>query len=156
MTKKLMTTKAETVQGTQPSARHLNRILLMGGCHCRAIRYQAEGFPFDADYCHCLSCQKTIGAAFGAWMDFKFEQITWLSGAPTLYHSSKAIVRGFCPQCGTSLSYASIEHPQYLTLSIATLDDANQVQPRYHIHTQSQLTWLTITDTCQRYLKERI
>lgn len=155
MAEKAIATKALMTQGGLQSDTHLKRILLLGGCHCRGIRYQAEGLPFDADYCHCLSCQKTIGAAFGAWMDFKFEQVTWLSGAPTLYHSSKTIVRGFCPHCGTSLSYANIEYPQYVTLSIATLDDANQVQPRYHIHTESQLTWLTITDTCQRYLKGR-
>ena len=42
------------------------KILREGGCLCGAIRYQIEGEPFDADYCHCLFVPKST--AFGAWM----------------------------------------------------------------------------------------
>ncbi len=126
-----------------------------GGCLCGAIRYQVEGEPFDADYCHCRSCQKSTGSAFGAWMDFKLSQVIWLKGQVTEFASSEFIRRGFCDKCGTSLTYRHTQYPDYSTLSIASLDDANQVKPKYHIYTDSQLNWLVIKDDCERYPQAR-
>ncbi|GGC65465.1 GFA family protein [Undibacterium terreum] len=124
-----------------------------GACHCGAIRYEITGAPFAADFCHCRDCQKTTGAPVGAWMDFKAEQVRWLQGNPTEYASSATIRRGFCPQCGSTLSYRSTAHPQYLTLSITSLDSPDAVRPTYHIYTDSQVKWLTIDDDCERYPK---
>ncbi|MGI2148842.1 GFA family protein [Shewanella baltica] len=78
-----------------------------------------------------------------------------LKGQVTEFASSELIRRGFCDKCGTSLTYRHIQYPDYSTLSIASLDDANQVQPKYHIYTESQLNWLVIEDNCQRYLQGR-
>ncbi|QYJ76746.1 GFA family protein [Shewanella sp. FJAT-52076] len=126
-----------------------------GGCHCGNIRYQLSADPFDADYCHCLDCQKTSGAPFGAWMDFKAEQVTWLAGEVKEYASSDNIRRGFCPECGCTLTYRSTQYPDYLTLSICSLDDASQISPKYHIHTHSRQPWLTIQDSLPRFLRSR-
>lgn len=128
---------------------------MKGGCHCGAISYEISGEPFDADYCHCRDCQKTTGAPFGAWMDFKAEQVRWDGEEPTEYDSSENIRRGFCPRCGASISYRSTQYPDYYTLSIVSLDDPGLVQPNYHIHTNSQVSWLTIDDDCKRYPGER-
>jgi len=89
-------------------------------------------------------------------MDFKREQIRWIGKEPTEYESSEYIRRGFCPACGSSLSYRSTQYPDYLTLSISTLDDPDLVEPNYHIHTASQVSWLTIDDDCKRYRGERV
>ena len=128
---------------------------MKGGCHCGAIRYEVSGLPFDSDYCHCRDCQRTTGAPFGAWMDLKTDQVHWSSKEPTEYVSSEYIRRGFCPGCGSSLSYRSTRYPDYFTLSIASLDDPDLVRPTYHIHTGSQVSWLTIEDNCNRYTGER-
>jgi hypothetical protein len=53
------------------------------------------------------------------------------------------------------LSYRSTQYPDYLTLSIVSLDDPNQFKPNYHIHTDSQLSWLNIDDDCKRYKRGR-
>ncbi|MBY5991330.1 GFA family protein [Ferrimonas balearica] len=126
-----------------------------GGCLCGAIRYRLLARPFDADYCHCRQCQKATGAPVGTWMDFKTEQVQWLNETPKEFASSDAIRRGFCPQCGTSLSYRHTDYPQYLTLSIPTLDAPQAVAPNYHIHTASQLPWLELSDPCPRYPGDR-
>lgn len=125
--------------------------LMKGGCHCGAIRYEVLGEPFDADFCHCRDCQKTTGAPVAAWMDFKKEQVRWTAKKPVEYQSSEYIRRGFCPECGSSLSYRSTQYPDYLTLCIASLDEPGRVRPNYHIHTGSQLSWLIIEDDCKRY-----
>lgn len=126
-----------------------------GGCHCGHIRYMLLHKPFDADFCHCRNCQRTTGAPVGAWMDFKVAHVSWGDNKPKEYASSEKIRRGFCPKCGSSLVYRSIDYPDYLTLSITSLDEPNTVQPTYHIHTDSQLSWLTIVDECKKYPKGR-
>ncbi|ABM23675.1 MULTISPECIES: GFA family protein [Shewanella] len=129
--------------------------LLEGGCLCGAIRYRLDGEPFDADYCHCRMCQKSTGSVFGAWMDFKFAQVTWLNGVVTEFASSEFVRRGFCKECGCSLTYRHTQYPDYVTLTIASLDDPNRIRPHYHIYTESQVSWLTIEDNCKRYPQGR-
>lgn len=128
---------------------------MIGGCHCGAIRYEVSAPPFAADFCHCRDCQKITGAPLGAWMDFRAGQVRWLKGSPTEYASSENIRRGFCSECGSTLTYRSTEHPEYLTLSIASLDDPDSVKPTYHIHTDSQVKWLSIQDDCKKYPKSQ-
>lgn len=37
---------------------------ITGGCHCGAIRYEAEVDPATAGICHCTDCQVLSGTAF--------------------------------------------------------------------------------------------
>ena len=129
--------------------------LLQGGCLCGAIRYQINGLPFDADHCHCSQCRKSAGAVVMSWMDFHGEQVQWLQGKVTEFASSNDIRRGFCQQCGCSLTYRHINYPEFTTLSIASLDQPNRVQPNYHIYTNEQVSWLSIDDRCRRYKAAR-
>ncbi len=124
---------------------------LDGGCLCGAIRYRISGGPFAADHCHCKTCQKSTGAVVASWMDFKTDQIEWSETSPTEFESSEKVRRGFCPTCGTTLSYRNIEHPEFYTLTIASLDLPNLVSPSYHIFTDDQVNWLKIQDDCPRY-----
>lgn len=126
---------------------------MQGGCHCGAIRYEVSAMPFAADYCHCSDCRRTTGAPVGVWMDFKADEVSWLKGSVCEYASSEHIRRGFCPQCGSSLTYRSTRHPDYFTLSVASLDDPNLVRPTYHIFTCSQVDWMAISDDCKRYAR---
>jgi len=89
-------------------------------------------------------------------MDFKKDQVHWEGKEPFEYESSEYIRRGFCPACGSSLSYRSTQHPDYFTLSIASLDEPDLVKPNYHIHTSSQVNWLVIEDGCKRFSGERV
>ncbi|MGX9462940.1 GFA family protein [Shewanella sp. A14] len=126
-------------------------MVLQGGCLCGAVRYQISGVPFDADYCHCSQCRKSTGAVVMSWMDFHREQVTWLQGQVTEFASSSHIRRGFCQQCGTSMTYRHLDYPEFCTLSIASLDEPQNVTPTYHIYTEEQVSWLKIDDICPRY-----
>jgi len=124
---------------------------LQGGCLCGAVRYVISGAPFAAEYCHCRMCQKSAGAAAPTWMDLRLDQLEWTAGRPTEYESSASGRRGFCARCGSTLSYRDTGHPEYISLSIVSLDDTNRVRPTRHIYTESQLQWLTIDDDCERF-----
>ncbi len=128
---------------------------LQGGCFCGKIKYSASAEPFDSDYCHCNQCRLSVGSVVVAWMDFKLDQIQWSDNKPKEYKSSEKIRRGFCDQCGTSLSYRHVDYPDYYSLTNASLDDPNLLAPKYHIHTNDQVQWLNIKDDCQRYPNKR-
>lgn len=128
---------------------------LTGGCLCGAIRYRITDAPYDAEFCHCRQCQRATGGPVAAWMDFRIEQVIWEQGTPREYASSDQVRRGFCPQCGTALTYRHTGYADLLTLSIASLDQPDQVAPRYHLHTNSQCRWLTLVDDSPRYPDSR-
>ena len=125
---------------------------LTGGCLCGCVRYQAVALPFASDYCHCSKCRKSTGAPVSAWMDFKTEQVEW-ENKDTLveFDSSLHIRRGFCNRCGSTLTFRSTDHPQYITLAITSLDIPALVRPTYHIYTDNQLPWFDVNDECKRY-----
>lgn len=122
-----------------------------GGCLCGNLRYRVSGAPFDVDYCHCRMCQKSTGAPVGVWMDFKKEQLEWLSGQPKEYASSDTVRRGFCFECGSSISFRDTRYPDYYTLTIVSLDDPNAFHPNYHIHTSSRPEWFSILDELESH-----
>jgi hypothetical protein len=126
-----------------------------GGCLCGKIRYQIEGDPFASDYCHCRICQRQTGAPVSAWMDFKKEQIKLLDGNVKEFESSKNVRRGFCENCGSTLSFRDIMHPDYFSLSITSLDDPNTFSPNYHIYIDSAIKWHNIVDEYPKYQKNR-
>ena len=130
-------------------------ITLEGGCHCGAIRYRLGSMPFDSDFCHCIDCRKATGAPFGVWMDFEQGQVSWLKDQPWQYTSSDKVRRGFCRDCGTSLTYQHLDHPDYLSLSVSTLDEPEAVSPNYHIYTGQSIAWASVDDRLPRYRAER-
>ncbi|WP_372871378.1 GFA family protein [Shewanella sp.] len=137
------------------TAEDVSTAKLTGGCHCGHIRYEISGMPFDADYCHCRDCHKITGAPVSAWVDVKVAQLSWLGATPKEYASSETIRRGFCPECGSTLSYRSTAYQDYFTLSIGSLDDPGTIAPKYHIYTQDMPSWLVIEDDNPRYATAR-
>lgn len=125
---------------------------MSGECLCGSVQYTVTAKPFAADYCHCRMCQRSTGSVVGAWMDFKHEQLQWINKDELReYASSEFARRGFCGQCGSTMSYRDIRHEHYISLAISSLGQPEKVQPSYHIYTDSQLPWLKIDDDCVRY-----
>lgn len=127
-----------------------------GGCLCGQIRYQIQGAPFAADYCHCASCQKTSGAPVVAWADFATEQLRWTAlSQPKTYASSARVRRGFCEACGSTLTFQHLDYPEYITVAIGSLDVPDQVSPTYHIYVSNQRKWFELKDTLPRFQYEQ-
>ena len=67
--------------------------------------------------------------------------------------SSKVGTRGFCPECGSQLSFISSRWPGEVHLYAATLDDPSGYSPDLHCYTSEHLDWLNIEDYKPRYPK---
>ena len=38
--------------------------IFRGGCLCGAVRYEANGDPENASYCHCDDCKRATGGPY--------------------------------------------------------------------------------------------
>ena len=125
-----------------------------GGCLCGAVRYRASEVS-GAGYCHCRMCQRASGAPVVAWCGAPLASFAWTAGKPKEYRSSEKAFRIFCGDCGTQLGYRRAVGATEMELNLATLDRPEEVEPRYHIYTATQMPWLHIEDDLPRDPDER-
>jgi hypothetical protein len=81
-----------------------------GRCQCGAVRYRLTSDPKWTALCHCESCRRAASTPIVAWMGFETALVHW-SGERAFYTSSQIATRGFCPMCGTQMSFESTAWP---------------------------------------------
>jgi hypothetical protein len=111
-----------------------------GGCQCGAVRYRLAVEPMGSNVCHCRMCQKAGGGPFMAFAGVKFAELEWTRGAPKVFASSDFAQRGFCPDCGTPLTYRATEHDR-IAVTIGSLDHAGEARPEKQFGSASKLSW---------------
>ena len=100
-----------------------------GGCYCGTIRYEITERPLWSGHCHCRSCQKALGGAFVTWAKVASSDFRVIEGTIKTCSISDGVERGFCGDCGTTLTYgASVEVDgqdwrEDAWFAAATLDD---------------------------------
>ena len=91
--------------------------------------------------CYCRMCQKASGQPFMGLTGGKAEHLRWTRGTPSIFKSSNMAERGFCPQCGTPLTYGSQE--RRISVTINSLDDPEAVPPTQQVrHRRQGSAWL--------------
>jgi hypothetical protein len=117
-----------------------------GGCHCGALRYEAEIDPEKAGVCHCTDCQRLTGSAFSAYVPVLRERFR-LNGEPRIYvkiaESGNRRAQAFCPTCGTRIYAAAAEQAQVFNLRLGTVDERSELAPKVQIWCRSALPWVT-------------
>lgn len=126
-----------------------------GGCHCGRTRYRAAGAAAHVGYWHCRSCRGSSGAPFVAWATFEKAGFAFCAGVPGRYRSSGAVVRTFCPQCGTPLTYEHSATPSEIDVTLASLEEPEGLAPEFHIWVAHKLPWVVIEDGLPRYDESR-
>jgi hypothetical protein len=117
--------------------------MITGGCHCGAIRYQADGEALTHALCHCTDCRRHAGAPMVGWTMYPQGAIKVTKGTPKVYASSEHGRRHFCPDCGTGLFYTNTEMlPGIIDIQSATYDDPHSVPARAHIQVAERIRWM--------------
>jgi hypothetical protein len=129
--------------------------VLPGGCLCGRIRYRAYRPVSEGALCHCISCRRASGAPVVAWFTVRAEDLDFDEGAPTEFRSSEHVVRGFCGDCGTPLTYRHEQHGDYVDVTTASLDDPESMPPADHIWTSDRLRWMADLDRLPEYARTR-
>jgi hypothetical protein len=118
---------------------------ITGGCHCGAVRYQAEGEAITHALCHCTDCRRHAGAPMVGWTMYKEAVVKVTKGVTKIYQSSALGRRHFCADCGTGLFYTNDQVlPGIIDIQSCTYDDPNSVPPRAHIQIAERIGWMAI------------
>ncbi len=112
-----------------------------GGCFCGAIRYEFDGVPDQIVVCHCPDCRRAIGAQSVAYFFIDKSCFRITKGAPTEFASSPGVIRTFCGNCGSSLSWEGQEQPGRIDVTIGTLDNPEQLPPGRAVYRMHRLSW---------------
>ena len=110
---------------------------MKGGCMCGRIRFTV-GIDDDKAYlCHCRMCQRATGGVSVAYKNVKAADVRW-DREPDYYRSSPIAERGFCSQCGTTLSFRFADgESENMDLTVGAYDDPSRFRPVHHIGVES-------------------
>ena len=133
----------------------MNNHCLTGKCYCGNIKYTIKGKFRSQCFCHCRSCQLASGAPYVAWGTIDTNLFDVTRGSLKEISTPAGVTRGFCGQCGTSLSYLHENRPGELDICLATIDDPGMLQPDYHLWVADKLPWISIDDGLPQYQEWR-
>jgi len=114
-----------------------------GSCLCGNIRYELHGELSDFGHCHCQSCRKASGSAFGANAGVDRNDFRLLSGADTLreFESSPGKLRAFCSRCGSPIYAYLTKSPDVLRIRLGSLDTPLASRARAHTWISDKADW---------------
>lgn len=115
-----------------------------GGCHCGAVRYEAEIDPNRVIICHCTDCQAMSGAPYRVNAPAPLSTFV-LRGDPTLYEkigsSGDRIVTTFCGTCGAGLYSCKAENTQYVNIRLGGVRQRAELSPKAQGFCDSAMPW---------------
>lgn len=128
---------------------------MTGGCMCGRIRYSATVDTDEAYLCHCRMCQRATGNVSVAFKNMKRKDVRW-DREPDYYASSPIAKRGYCAQCGTSLTFQfSDDENENLDLTVGSFDDPSRFRPAHHFGAESMhRAWIN-TESLPEYRTEQ-
>lgn len=122
-----------------------------GGCLCGHIRYVAGGEPVMTALCHCTTCRRAAGAPMMAWAMYSADAVRFEGERPATYASSEGVMRGFCPRCGTQLSFEADFLPGLIDITVGSLDEPAAVTPQLHYWDSRRIPWIVPGDGLPRH-----
>jgi adenylate cyclase len=132
------------------------QVPVTGGCLCGEIRYRVTEPPLDTNFCHCRMCQKFTGAPVSVGSTYPDRAVRFTKGEPRYYKSSPFAERGFCANCGSSLTYRPLAPPvtpawaNWILIYTGSLDNPAANAPTWHLGVESQMPWLDIQHARKR------
>lgn len=126
-----------------------------GGCACGAIRYRIDGTIDRTTTCHCEHCRKTSGAPCLTWIEVAAERFAFVCGTPASYESRPQVVRRFCADCGTQLTYEHAAEPAIVDITAGSLDRLEGIAPQDHVWADRMAPWVDPRDGLPRYARGR-
>jgi hypothetical protein len=122
----------------------LPELPLTGRCACGRLRYRSDEAPLAGLYCQCRDCQYDSGTGHSCHVMLAGTAFA-LSGPVKLYESmadsGESVVRGFCPECGSSMIYRSDTFPGVTFVTAGSLDDPAWFMPTMIVYTSSAQPW---------------
>ncbi|HEY0792773.1 MAG TPA: GFA family protein [Chthoniobacterales bacterium] len=124
--------------------------LITGGCHCGAVRYEAAEPPSTVSHCHCVDCRRSSGAPFVTWATFPRNAVHFRGNEPRQF-LREGRLRGFCAQCGTSVTFLVGADAGAIDVTVGSFDEPETVLPTCHSWVEDRLSWTPLADELPAY-----
>jgi len=127
--------------------------MLSGHCECARVRFEVDGNIEDFSHCHCSQCRRLHGAAYATFAGVNRGEFRYVAGESdtSSYLSSPSNIRVFCSVCGSTILVDPQDEPEYLYLSMSTLEGDPHRPPGYHAYVGSKAPWHEISDDLPQY-----
>ena len=120
-------------------------------CLCGQVQFSIGEEVRDLCCCHCESCRRAVGGPFVAWGTVDLVNFNIVKGKIVLVNSSPNVERGFCGNCGSSLTYKHTSRNTEIDFTLASLNGSTTLAPHSHIWVQDKLPWVKIADGLPQY-----
>jgi hypothetical protein len=104
-----------------------------------------------AAICHCSMCRRANAAPAVAWAMYQESQVVFIKDSPQLFASSTEARRGFCPICGTQISFTAEFMPGLIDITIGSLDHPEMVIPTFHYWDSTRIPWVEFADDLPKF-----
>ncbi|EFO31608.1 glutathione-dependent formaldehyde-activating GFA [Roseibium sp. TrichSKD4] len=125
---------------------------LKGRCYCGAVSWQAKGPILWSALCHCEDCRQAASSDYVSWFGIERSSVIW-NGPRQMYQSSAKVLRSFCSDCGSPLSFETEVFPEETHIYAATMENPSAYQPEAHIFWSERVPWLTLSDDLPKHPK---
>ncbi len=88
-------------------------------------------------------CRKVSGAPYMAFVEFPEGALEWTQGERSRYASNEGVARGFCGECGSSLTF---EADGLVFMALGSLDHPENVEVQRHCYTKFKLPGIKLAD----------
>jgi len=114
-----------------------------GSCLCGSIQYEIDGELSDFGYCHCASCRKASGSAYGANIGAARTDLMLTDPNDYLkeFESSPGKVRAFCSNCGSPIFAYLRLSAEILRIRLGTIDTPLGKNAKAHTFVSDKADW---------------
>ena len=125
----------------------MSHLPLVGGCLCGGVRFEVDGRPLNASYCHCTRCQRRTGTAASAQARFAPGSLRIVAGEDLVrdYAPPDGWAKSFCGTCGSALWSRDAESGM-VGIRLGAFDADTGIRPEYHQFVAYAAAWEAIAD----------
>jgi hypothetical protein len=115
------------------------------------VTFEATGAPTWTAGCCCRDCARATGTPFVVWVGFPVNRVNFETNQPKVVETSTGVLRGFCDQCGASITYGrdpkfDVDDP-LLYVAATTLDDPERCPPTEVVWYSQRPSWFELERT---------
>jgi len=127
--------------------------IVSGRCFCAAVHFEVTLPTLFCAHCHCSMCRRAHSAAFVTWFGVPYSRFRMTAGEDRLVRrkSSDHGTRSFCVACGSQLFCESTNHPDWIDITLASMEAPIDRGPEAHFFVDDGVTWTRLDDGLPRY-----
>lgn len=100
--------------------------------------------------CHCRSCQRRTGSAFGVAVFFNSENVQCAGNARSFTRAGDSghdVTFNFCETCGTTVYWTPNAYPRLTAVALGCFEDPSGLEPEKVVYGHLRHPWVNLQTT---------